>query len=128
MQARRTLRDSDGIIPASQLRKQKLTPDWMTSKRLLAFTALTIFIFVCGRVVLKGTRHLSLFASSSDSVNADNLDHSLQRAATLALGDRRGTVIVMDPQTGRVRAVVNPEIAFTEHYPLGSAIKPFTAL
>lgn len=128
MQARRSLRGSDGIIPASQLRKQQLMPDWMTSKRLLALTALTIFILVCGRVVLKATRHLSLSASSGDSVNADNLDHSLQRAATLALGDRRGTVIVMDPQTGRIRAVVNPEIAFEENLPPGSTIKPFTAL
>ena len=34
----------------------------------------------------------------------------------------------MDPQTGRIRAVVNPEIAFGENFPLGSAIKPFTAL
>jgi stage II sporulation protein D len=52
----------------------------------------------------------------------------LQRAASLALGDRRGAVIIMDPQTGRVRAVVNPELAFGEKLPPGSTIKPFTAL
>src|SRR6266508_3936845 len=37
-------------------------------------------------------------------------------------------VIVMDPQTGRIRAVVNPELAFEENLPPGSTIKPFTAL
>ncbi len=34
----------------------------------------------------------------------------------------------MDPQTGRLRAVVNPHTAFAEDYAPGSAIKPFTAL
>ena len=34
----------------------------------------------------------------------------------------------MDPQTGRVRAVVNPEIAFSEAIMPGSTMKPFTAL
>ncbi len=56
------------------------------------------------------------------------VDERLQRAATLALGDRRGTVIVMDPQTGRIRAVVNPEIAFENTFPLGSVVKPFTTI
>jgi stage II sporulation protein D len=60
--------------------------------------------------------------------NAEQFDQRLQQAATLALGDRRGTVIVMDPQTGRIRAVVNPEIAVQQSFPLGSAIKPFTTL
>jgi stage II sporulation protein D len=78
-------------------------------------------------VALKATRHFSS-ASSSELINADNLDQRLQRAATLALGDRRGAVIVMDPQTGRLRAVVNPELAFEENLPPGSTIKPFTAL
>jgi stage II sporulation protein D len=52
----------------------------------------------------------------------------LQRIATEALGDREGAVIVIDPQTGRLRAVVNPRVAFEQTYPPGSAIKPFTAL
>ena len=60
--------------------------------------------------------------------NADDLDQRLQHAATVALGDRRGAVIVMDPQTGRVRAVVNEEVAFEETFHPGSTIKPFTAL
>src|SRR5262249_48387045 len=39
-----------------------------------------------------------------------------------------GTIIVMDPQTGRVRAVVNPQLAFSEAFAPGSTIKPFVAL
>ena len=102
---------------------------WIASKRVLALTALTICVVTVGWTVgFKPTWLSSLSPSSATSINEDNLDQRLQRAATLALGDRRGTVIVMDPQTGRVRAVVNPEIAFQENFPLGSAIKPFTAL
>ena len=65
---------------------------------------------------------------SNSSSSAALIDARLQQAATRALGDRRGTVIVMDPQTGRVRAVVNPDLAFAENLPPGSTIKPFTAL
>ncbi|HMV49612.1 MAG TPA: penicillin-binding transpeptidase domain-containing protein, partial [Blastocatellia bacterium] len=52
----------------------------------------------------------------------------MQRAATAALGEREGAVLVIDPQTGRLRAIVNPRVAFGQTYPPGSAIKPFTAL
>jgi len=57
-----------------------------------------------------------------------NLDGALQKTATEALGDREGAIIVVDPRNGRVRAVVNPRLAFEQTYPPGSAIKPFTAL
>lgn len=56
------------------------------------------------------------------------VDAALQRAATLALGAREGTIIVTDAQTGRVRAVVNPRMAQAAAFPPGSAIKPFTLL
>jgi SpoIID/LytB domain protein len=96
---------------------------------LLVYSAVTICVLIFGwAIVLHATRHLSLSASSADSIYEDNLDQSLQRAATLALGDRRGAIIIMDPQSGRVRAVVNPTVAFGENLPPGSTIKPFTAL
>jgi stage II sporulation protein D len=52
----------------------------------------------------------------------------LQRAAVSALGEREGAIIVMDAQTGRLRAVVNPRLAYEQSFPPGSAIKPFTML
>ena len=55
-------------------------------------------------------------------------DAALQRAATEALDGRAGAIIVLDPQTGRVRAAVNPRAAFEQKHPLGSTIKPFVAL
>jgi stage II sporulation protein D len=115
---------SDGVLipPAASLPKQQSPGNWITSSPFLVIAVIAIL----GLTVAFKVRRSSV--SSPASVTADNLDQRLQRAATLALGDRRGAVIVMDPQTGRVRAVVNPEIAFAENYPLGSAIKPFTAL
>src|SRR5207253_5037619 len=53
---------------------------------------------------------------------------ALQQAATNALGAREGAVIVLDSQTGRVRAVVNPQLAFAQTVMPGSTMKPFTAL
>jgi stage II sporulation protein D len=67
-------------------------------------------------------------ASPRVRVGDGELDAALQRAATLALGAREGTIIVTDAQTGRVRAAVNPRMAEEAAFPPGSAIKPFTLL
>ncbi|HYY41130.1 MAG TPA: penicillin-binding transpeptidase domain-containing protein, partial [Pyrinomonadaceae bacterium] len=56
------------------------------------------------------------------------LDALLQQAATDALGARDGAILVLDPQTGRVRAAVNARLAGEQAFPPGSAIKPFTLL
>ena len=61
-------------------------------------------------------------------VTSDEGDIGLQRAAVLALGQRDGTVIVMDAQTGRILAMVNPQAATEEAFAPGSTIKPFAAL
>lgn len=62
------------------------------------------------------------------SVNEDEVDAALERAARAAIGEREGTIVLMDAQSGRLRAVVNPRVAFEQAFPPGSAIKPFMAL
>ena len=62
------------------------------------------------------------------AVNTAEVDRALAEAATEALGDREGAVLVMDPKTGRLRAVINPRLAFEQAFPPGSTIKSFTAL
>lgn len=52
----------------------------------------------------------------------------LQEVAETALAGREGAIVVLDPQTGRLRAVVNSDVGFKSAFPPGSAIKPFTAL
>ncbi|HEX3144581.1 MAG TPA: penicillin-binding transpeptidase domain-containing protein, partial [Pyrinomonadaceae bacterium] len=56
------------------------------------------------------------------------IDAALQDAANAALQNREGTIIVMDPRTGRVRATVNGAAAYSQALMPGSAIKPFTTL
>ncbi|MDX6529533.1 MAG: stage sporulation protein [Blastocatellia bacterium] len=64
----------------------------------------------------------------STSLDQSEADQVLQEAATVALGQREGTIIVMDAQSGRIRALVNPKAAFAEAAMPGSTMKPFTAL
>jgi stage II sporulation protein D len=61
-------------------------------------------------------------------VSVEEADAALQRAASVALGGREGTIIVMDAQDGRLRAVVNEDLAASAAFPPGSAVKPFTLL
>lgn len=55
-------------------------------------------------------------------------DQALSEAATSALAGREGSIIILDPQNGRIRAIINPRIAFENAYAPGSTIKPFTTL
>lgn len=52
----------------------------------------------------------------------------LQTLAESALGNREGAIIIIDPQTGKIRAAVNRDLAFQRAFPPGSTIKPFTTL
>ena len=60
--------------------------------------------------------------------SANDLDQRLQSAAESALGDREGAIVVLDPQTGRVAAVVNTQLAFEQAFTPGSTIKPLVML
>jgi SpoIID/LytB domain protein len=75
-----------------------------------------------------GTEGTKSQAKSKIQANEREVDRALNEAAKEALGDREGSVLVMDPHTGRLRAVVNPRLAFEQSFPPGSTIKSFTAL
>jgi stage II sporulation protein D len=101
------------------------------SIRVVVFSVLTICLAISSwNIARKATWASNLFASAGllNEAAEVELDQRLHHAASAALGDRRGTIIVMDPQTGRVRAVVNSKLAFEETLRPGSTIKPFTAL
>ena len=81
----------------------------------------------------------ALLILSSDIQPNTNVDHRpgvwradrdvhLQFVATSALGTHEGAIVVIDPESGRVRTVVNPPLAFQSAFPPGSTIKPFTTL
>jgi SpoIID/LytB domain protein len=68
------------------------------------------------------------FVGGDSSRDEAAIDSALQSAANSAMPNREGTIIVMDARTGRVRAIVNPEGAYSQAMMPGSAIKPFTTL
>lgn len=110
------------MLPRASTRSIPNMP-WTPSARWLLLSIVTL----AALIVIGFARH-SPARTGTDSLTEENLDHRLQQTSKAALGDRRGTIIVMDPQTGRIRAVVNPEIAFNQSFSPGSTIKPFTAL
>ena len=70
---------------------------------------------------------LNLIGGNSTKDDAA-IDAALQNAANAVMANREGTIIVMDARTGRIRAIVNPEAAYSQAMMPGSAIKPFTTL
>ena len=60
--------------------------------------------------------------------NVKRTEHELNADLDHVLAGREGAVVVLDPQTGRLRTVVNQELAFKAAFPPGSTIKPFTTL
>jgi stage II sporulation protein D len=89
---------------------------------------------LCAALLLFNLPHAQFSGSALTFFSADSaqdeseVDAALQGAAVSAVAGREGTVIVMDAQTGRVRAIVNAEGAYSQALMPGSAIKPFTAL
>jgi SpoIID/LytB domain protein len=104
---------------------------------MFLLTTLINILFPCAPRVPRGLLLLLfLFAACSkpqqpipESVKPIIFDDAvIQRAAASALANNEGAIIVMNPRDGRIRAVVNPRLAFEQAFPPGSAIKPFTAL
>src|ERR1041385_68395 len=87
--------------------------------------------FLCFFVALTFSRIKPIATNWPGNVadtNEVRIDAALQDVATSALANRDGAIIVMDAQTGRVRALVNPQLAYEQALMPGSSIKPFTAL
>jgi stage II sporulation protein D len=75
-----------------------------------------------------GAQRAAVARAHTAAVSVEEADARLQSAATAALAGRDGTLVVLDAQTGRVRAAVNLEFAETAALPPGSSVKPFTLL
>src|SRR6266436_7260440 len=87
------------------------------------FVSLTFLVFVLPSIEFR-TAQLEVRGPAG----AKETDALLLQSALTALKGRRGAVLVLDPQTGRIRAMVNSRMIFEESQPPGSTIKPFTTL
>lgn len=63
------------------------------------------------------------FADSTLGDNVDGEDLDVRRAAVEALGPLNGSVVVSDPNTGRILAMVNQKLALSDGYQPCSTIK-----
>jgi penicillin-binding protein 2 len=55
-------------------------------------------------------------------------DPVVRQVAVDAIGHEKGSVVAVDPTTGRILAVVNQKMAFSSGFEPCSTIKPFVAL
>jgi penicillin-binding protein 2 len=83
----------------------------------------------------RGSRYVSggpwlepTFADSTLGDNIDGEDLTVRRAAVDALGPYNGTVVVADPQTGRILTIVNQKTAFGSGFQPCSTVKIYAAL
>jgi penicillin-binding protein 2 len=68
------------------------------------------------------------FADSTAGDMVDGEDLTVRRAAVQALGPYNGSVVVVDPQTGRLLTIVNQKLAFKSGFEPCSTIKLVAAL
>jgi cell division protein FtsI/penicillin-binding protein 2 len=68
------------------------------------------------------------FADSTEGDNVDGEDLVIRRAAVEALGAYNGSVVAVDPSTGRILSIVNQKLAFSSGFQPCSTIKVSVAL
>ena len=83
---------------------------------------------VASRYVSGGPWLEPTFADSTIGDNIDGEDLIVRRAAVDALGPYNGTVVVADPQTGRILTVVGQKTAFGNGFQPCSTVKIYAAL
>jgi penicillin-binding protein 2 len=79
--------------------------------------------------VRRTTRHRVVeYADPTKGDITTNDDPVVRQVAVDALGHEKGSVVAVDPTTGRILAVVNQKMAFSSGFEPCSTIKPFVAL
>jgi len=68
------------------------------------------------------------FADSTEGDNVDGEDLDVRRAAVDSLGPYNGSIVVVDPSTGRVLSMVNQKLALSSGFQPCSTIKVSVAL
>ena len=76
----------------------------------------------------RGRRGVPTYADSTAEDIVEYDDPVVRQAAVNALGRYNGSVVAIDPNTGRILAVVNQKLAFSEGFIPCSTIKPVIAL
>jgi cell division protein FtsI/penicillin-binding protein 2 len=83
---------------------------------------------VAAPVIAGGPWTSPTYADSTEGDNVDGEDLQIRRAAVEALGDFNGSVVVVDPATGRILTMVNQKVALGSGFQPCSTIKVGVAL
>ncbi len=81
-----------------------------------------------GPVIAGGPWDRPTFADSTEGDRVDGEDLTVRRAAVEALGSYNGSVVAVDPTSGRILTIVNQRIALGEGFQPCSTIKVAVAL
>ena len=76
----------------------------------------------------RGPWRVPTYADSTEGDRVEGEDPTVRRAALDALGKLNGTVVVADPQTGRILTIVNQRLAFRDGFQPCSTVKVPVAL
>lgn len=109
--------------PRVTVQKVSLTRTRVHATTLVARTTRTPSPIIQGGPWTKPT-----FADSTDGDNIDGEDLTIRRAAVEALGPYNGSVVVVDPGTGRILTMVNQRIALSSGFQPCSTVKVSVAL
>jgi penicillin-binding protein 2 len=96
-----------------------------------AITAAKSSVKSASRKRLVPSRYRGYAPTYADSISADDPtydDPIVRQAVVDALGRYNGSVVAVDPNTGRILSVVNQKIAFSDGYIPCSTIKPTIAV
>jgi penicillin-binding protein 2 len=77
---------------------------------------------------LRGPWRVPTYADSTEGDRIEGEDPTVRRAALDALGKLNGTVVVADPQTGRILTIVNQRLALRDGFQPCSTVKVPVAL
>jgi penicillin-binding protein 2 len=98
-------------------------------RRPVAITAATLTRSTTPQPIIRGgpwTKPTYADSTAGDFVDGDDL--TIRRAAVEALGPYNGSVVVVDPQTGRILTIVNQKLALGSGFQPCSTIKVSVAL
>ena len=102
--------------------------DYTSRRHSLVLTCACVALLFLNSPRPKDRWRIFDWPNKSPALREAAIDSALQQTANDALGQREGAIIVMDAQTGRIRALVNSQLAFGQALMPGSTMKPFTAL
>jgi len=129
-----------GVTPATRKRRHHVVPAVATRPTVVTHalasqpaasirkTAVQTKPAVAAPVIAGGPWTEPTYADSTLGDNVDGDDLVVRRSAVEALGSFNGSVVVADPQSGRILTVVNQKLAFSSGFQPCSTIKVSVAL